>query len=213
MRIRLIGWSLASVIHLTAGMLILRTLPVGDPIANRPAAGQDIIMKVSLIPAANGTRAVSPAPAAAGAAAVLAPEAQAATSSSHGGANAPILAAVAARSPAQPEATETAEAAAPSTVQGAAADQFRDLLLAHIARFRRYPPEAQSAHIEGTVWLRFVMDRAGHVDSVWIDQSSGQRVLDNEAVASIRRADPLPAIPSSLPDRLDLTLPIGFSWN
>jgi len=51
---------------------------------------------------------------------------------------------------------------------------------------------------------------ASKVKNVWIAASSGRTNLDAEALAAIRRAVPMPKIPSDLPDSLDITLPIDF---
>jgi protein TonB len=88
---------------------------------------------------------------------------------------------------------------------------FRDVLLAHIEQFRRYPPEAQRAVIQGTVYLHFVMDRSGEITAIWVGRSSGSLILDEEAMAAIRRAAPLPFIPPGWPPHLDVTLPIVFA--
>jgi protein TonB len=205
----MVGWTLACVLHVTAGVLILRALPVGDPIAARPSPGRDIIMRVSLVQAAaSASFAAGPAANAPGAPASLEPVAPAPEAHGRGGQAAPVQASIPTMSAAVPVSTIAADTAAPSLLQGAAADQFRDLLTAHIARFVQRPTQAAAG---GTVWLRFVMDRAGHVQSVWVDQSSGRPDLDAEALSAVRRAVPLPAIPPSLPDRLDMTLPVGFS--
>jgi protein TonB len=88
---------------------------------------------------------------------------------------------------------------------------FRDILLAHIEQFRRYPPEAQRGAIQGTVYLHFVMDRSGEITAIWVGRSSGSSILDDEAIAAIRRAAPLPFIPPNWPPHLDVTLPIVFA--
>lgn len=97
-----------------------------------------------------------------------------------------------------------------SDLAGATATRYRELLLAHIGRYRQYPPEARRDRVEGTVWVRFVLDRNGRVVRAWIETSSGRSLLDQEAVAAIRRAEPLPPIPNGFPDRIDITLPIEF---
>ena len=56
------------------------------------------------------------------------------------------------------------------------------------------------------------MDRNGIVLGIWIKQSSGYPVLDKEAVATVLRAQPLPAIPAELPDPLNITLPMVFGY-
>ncbi len=118
----------------------------------------------------------------------------------------------------------TSHIAAPSTVEpgtsgdlasrvssGADAQTYQQALLVHIERYRRYPDSARREHVEGVVLLRFLMDRNGKVLDAWIDRSSGFTILDTEAVAAVKRAQPLPVIPASLPDRLGIALPISFS--
>jgi protein TonB len=106
--------------------------------------------------------------------------------------------------------------AAPRAVSGAGEtrDSFLARLLAQLNRFKQYPRAARQAHIEGVVMLHFVMDADGKVQSFEIAKSSGRPVLDNEALALIARAQPLPALPSDFPTRtLDAVVPIEFSLN
>jgi periplasmic protein TonB len=88
--------------------------------------------------------------------------------------------------------------------------EFQRQLFAHIETYRQYPLAARRARIQGTVELMFAMDRNGIVLGVWIKRSSGYPVLDKEAVATVLRAQPLPAIPAKLPDPLNITLPVSF---
>lgn len=83
-------------------------------------------------------------------------------------------------------------------------------LLAHLEKFRRYPARARSAKQQGVVQIRFRMDRAGHVLSAEIARKSGFFALDQAALATLRRAEPLPAIPEALPDEVELTVPVEF---
>lgn len=94
---------------------------------------------------------------------------------------------------------------------GEESQQFRTLLLRHIERYRRYPLDAQQAGIEGTVRVHFLMDRDGRVLDIWVEMSSGSRLLDEEAMAAVMRARPLPPPPAGWPGRFGVTLPIGFS--
>ncbi|NHN88352.1 energy transducer TonB [Acetobacter conturbans] len=84
-------------------------------------------------------------------------------------------------------------------------------LLARLEHFKRYPAEAQARRQEGTTMLHFSMDRKGHVLSASIGKSSGQVALDAETLALVRRAEPLPVPPDSIPgDPLTLTVPVAF---
>jgi periplasmic protein TonB len=117
-----------------------------------------------------------------------------------------------------PEKTEEARPAAPRTagqVKGGAPriePSWQTSLVRQIQRYKRYPPQAQARGEQGTVLLSFILDRNGHVLAHSIAQSSGYADLDNEVMAMIMRAEPLPPFPDSMPQaRLDLTVPIRFS--
>jgi len=98
--------------------------------------------------------------------------------------------------------------------EGDGQPSFESRVLAHINRFKQYPPSARKAHIEGVVMLHFVMDAGGHVTDADIQKSSGRLVLDKEALAMIERAQPLPALPADFPTRtLNAVVSIEFSLN
>ncbi len=81
-----------------------------------------------------------------------------------------------------------------------------------LQRAKRYPESAREAGQEGAAAVTFTMDRAGRVLSVRLARSSGSQALDEEAVALVRRAEPLPAPPPELPGQtVTLTVPIRFS--
>jgi periplasmic protein TonB len=85
-------------------------------------------------------------------------------------------------------------------------------LMRQLQRFKRYPAAAQSHKEEGVVLLSFSLDRSGHVLAHSIARSSGHADLDDEVMAMIVRAEPLPPFPASMTqDRIDLTVPIRFS--
>lgn len=84
------------------------------------------------------------------------------------------------------------------------------LLLAHLEKHRRYPSPARARRDQGVAHVRFTMNRQGQVLSVSVLRSSGSAVLDRAALDTIRRAQPLPAIPNGRPDLLELTVPVEF---
>ena len=87
-------------------------------------------------------------------------------------------------------------------------------LEAHLNAYKNYPYDARIHHEEGTVQLRFMLDRTGHVLSYDVVGSSGFASLDAEAEARqmIRRADPFPPMPADYRgDTLDLTVPVNFA--
>ncbi len=58
----------------------------------------------------------------------------------------------------------------------------------------------------------FTMDRAGHVLSAALVRSSGSPALDEEAVALIHRAEPMPPMPAEMQGpTVTLTVPITFA--
>ncbi len=83
-------------------------------------------------------------------------------------------------------------------------------ILARLARFRRYPAGARARRAQGVAYIRFRMDRGGHVRTVALDRSSGAADLDRAAMDTVRRADPLPRIPDDLPDEVELSVPVEF---
>ncbi len=110
------------------------------------------------------------------------------------------------------EAAPTAAATPAHREASAAATQsWQGRLQAHLARFKRYPAEARMRHHEGTPVVRFVMTRTGRVLSFRLEQGSGHELLDQEAVALIERAQPLPPLPEELPQAtIELVLPLRF---
>lgn len=117
-----------------------------------------------------------------------------------------------------PEKVEEARPPAPTTAQkvkGGAPriePSWQTSLVRQLQRYKRYPSAAQARNEQGVVVLSFSLDRAGHVLAHSIAQSSGFAELDNEVMAMIVRAEPLPPFPASMPQsRIDLTVPIRFS--
>lgn len=83
-------------------------------------------------------------------------------------------------------------------------------VLAHLERFRRYPPRARAARQQGVAYIRFTMDRTGAVLARTLVRKSGFFSLDQAALDTIARAQPLPAIPADRPGIVELTVPIMF---
>jgi protein TonB len=104
----------------------------------------------------------------------------------------------------------TLEPNANDTMTDSAVLLYRDQLADYLAKYRRYPMDARRNHIEGTVYLHFIMSSDGKVLSAWIVQSSGFASLDGEALSAIERAQPLPPIPPGWPRQIDVTIPISF---
>jgi protein TonB len=118
---------------------------------------------------------------------------------------APAAAATSAPNGVQTAALETAQA------DPAMGSDYQRRLLAHIEPFKRYPDDASRTGVRGVVQLVFEIDRTGRVLGVWVSKSSGSSVLDMAAIDTVRRAAPLPPIPTGLPDAMAIQLPVEFS--
>ncbi len=109
------------------------------------------------------------------------------------------------------EAAEAPTSAASSSRASHEKVTWQGQVLAQLERFKRYPAEAQSKRQEGTPLLFFSMDRKGHILSARLRKSSGYEQLDQETLALVRRAEPLPPPPDSVPgEPLMLTVPVDF---
>lgn len=112
-----------------------------------------------------------------------------------------------------PQTSAPRSVAAPSvnSLSNDARPEWEALVLAHLERFRRYPSRARSARQQGAAYVRFTMNRAGIVLASSIVKKSGSIDLDRAALDTLRRAQPLPAIPADRPDKVELTMPVEFN--
>jgi protein TonB len=105
-----------------------------------------------------------------------------------------------------PHAAAPVEGAASATAASRAS--WRGTLLAHLNRYKRFPGGANP----GTVQVSFSIDRSGRVLTARLVRGSGDALLDEEAVAMIRRASPVPAPPEGLGGgTIALAVPVKFS--
>jgi protein TonB len=82
----------------------------------------------------------------------------------------------------------------------------------HLLRYYSYPASARSKREEGVVVVSFRITRQGRLLSHSISKSSGHAELDNEALATLHRAEPFPPPPPGLTDQqLDFTLPMRYN--
>ncbi|WP_434632742.1 energy transducer TonB family protein [Chromobacterium sp. CV08] len=88
-------------------------------------------------------------------------------------------------------------------------------VLGHLAGHKRYPEDAISRRRGGVAKVEVTLDAGGRVRAASLAAGSGTLSLDREALAVLRRAQPLPAPP---PERLvdgliRIVLPIHFDLN
>ena len=99
-------------------------------------------------------------------------------------------------------------AAATAPDPGAVSDYYQ-MVQAHLTRYHAYPA-ALTARPVGMVRLGLIVQRDGRIMDVWIENSSGVVALDQAALETLRKADPLPALPKALPGAIDLIVPLRY---
>jgi protein TonB len=114
--------------------------------------------------------------------------------------------------PAEAAPVPTAPQNAPTPAARAAAPaiaSWQRRLIAQLERYKRYPPQARGKL--GEARLAFSIDRQGRVVTSRIVHSSGSDALDDEALALVKRAEPLPPPPAGVPDdQLSFVVPIRY---
>ena len=97
-----------------------------------------------------------------------------------------------------PPATSAQPNPGPTAAQNAAKASWQGSLLAHLQKYKKYPPGAQARGKEGLNRLRFVVDAEGKVLSYELVGRSGNADLDRATLEMIRRAQPLPKPPPEM---------------
>lgn len=89
-----------------------------------------------------------------------------------------------------------------SAVQMAAASaakaSWNSMLIAHLQKHQKYPRAAKRKNQTGIATVKFTVDRSGFVQDLVLISSSGVDSLDEEALETVRRAEPLPAVPAEM---------------
>jgi protein TonB len=89
--------------------------------------------------------------------------------------------------------------------------QWQNALAAHLGRFKRYPSQARSRGEQGTATVAFTINRDGRLLNSRILQSSGSLLLDDETLAMLARAQPMPKPPITAADSvLSFVVPVRF---
>jgi periplasmic protein TonB len=92
----------------------------------------------------------------------------------------------------------------------AGSNAYNALVFGHLQRFKRYPKAAHGA--SGVVLVRFALNRAGEVISSEVSKTSGNDVLDREALDILRRASPFPSFPTAKPGAQEVYIaPVNFA--
>jgi periplasmic protein TonB len=98
---------------------------------------------------------------------------------------------------------------APWYAQADSVREWEKQIFDRLASQRRFPPEARGQ--SGAAKVAFTIDRSGNLISEKLVQSTGSPLLDAEAIAMVKRAQPFPAPPPEVgEDRPKFELPIVF---
>ncbi|HDX3604658.1 TPA: energy transducer TonB [Campylobacter coli] len=102
-------------------------------------------------------------------------------------------------------------------VSGNAKEQIKSyqaLLMAHLAKFKKYPQEAIMQKQEGVVRIRVSIDESGNVLSKELKKSCPYAVLNNEVLSLFKRASPLPKPPKEMlkdGEKISFVMPIDYN--
>ncbi len=112
----------------------------------------------------------------------------------------------------EPPSEERQATAPPQANAPRAIARWESALAAHLERFKRYPQEARARGEQGTATVAFTIDHNGRLVSSRIVQSSGFARLDQETLAMLARAQPMPKPPdSALDSELSFVVPVRFN--
>ena len=118
--------------------------------------------------------------------------------------------------PAQPAVraevrSEPAPAAASSGPDPASVARYRMELMEIARRYKRYPRIAEDNNWEGRVELRIAFSESGAMSLLSVKKGAGRAVLDEEAQAMIRSAQPQATIPPALRGKaFTIEIPVDF---
>jgi TonB family protein len=122
----------------------------------------------------------------------------------------------AAAAPSSEVAKESVHSRAPAPGVGEKARRaqltWQKQLFAHLDRAKRYPAEGHGR--DGAVSIRFRIDRMGRLEMAAPGAAGQVAAFEAEALAMLKRADPLPPPPPAVADEgLTFTIPIVFRAN
>ncbi len=98
-----------------------------------------------------------------------------------------------------------------STHDSNALPNWRTALVARIERHKHYPETALARGEHGVAQVAFSVDRSGRLHDARIVRSSGSALLDRDALAWLRRSEPLPPPPPEVHGaRISVVVPLRY---
>jgi protein TonB len=89
-------------------------------------------------------------------------------------------------------------------------DSWEGRVMARLERFRRYPGPARARRQEGVAYVRVSLSREGKLLALALENGSGHALLDQAALDTFRRAEPLPPVPADRSAPVELSFPVEF---
>ncbi len=114
--------------------------------------------------------------------------------------------------PDPPAEEKQATAPAPTRTPPKSVFRWQSELAAHIQHYQRYPAVARSRGESGVATVTFTIDHEGRLVRSSIVHSSGSAALDQETLAALARALPMPRPPEQATDA-DLTFVMPMRFN
>jgi protein TonB len=117
---------------------------------------------------------------------------------------------------------DAAQAAASNVTEASAGNSAHDAeMVAHyeqlisqwIQKFKIYPDDARTQGTQGETVVRVRIDRHGNIRYYALEYSTGSPLLDHAAIDMIRRANPVPAVPTDYPqgEIMEFLIPVSFN--
>jgi protein TonB len=109
------------------------------------------------------------------------------------------------------KATGTGNSQRAGGIAGSEKNYFNELKR-WLDKHKDYPTAAKQQKQEGTVMVRFTINRAGEISSASIKRSAGYALLDQAAFDLLKKASPVPPMPDSITkDTLSIAIPIEYA--
>jgi periplasmic protein TonB len=112
----------------------------------------------------------------------------------------------------EPPSEEKQATAPPQANAPRAIARWESTLTAHLEHFKRYPSDARARGEQGIATVAFTIDHEGRLVTSRIVRSSGSATLDEETLAMLTRAQPMPRPPDYILDsELSFVVPVRFN--